>query len=274
MKNYLLIISMLFTISAKSQYWQEDNTLNRGTQFYYANGNLGYSVRTANGGGWAFQLVDGNNVAYQHVAYPTGYTGIFTTNPFAQLTVNGDIGISNASIPMGLMTEVGGTTPLLNMSVNFRESNKNNAYEGAAFRIDTRTENTNLFQWLARPANSGTETVLMTLTNDGFLGIGTVEPTSILTVDGNIKAEEIKIEVANAPDYVFEDAYVLQSLAEVKDYIKKNKHLPEVPPAVEMETNGVSLGEMNMLLLKKIEELTLHIIRQEERIIELENKIE
>ena len=47
-------------------------------------------------------------------------------------------------------------------------------------------------------------------------------------------------------------------------YIKSNKHLPEVPSAKEMEANGVQLGEMNMLLLKKIEELTLYVIELKE----------
>jgi hypothetical protein len=62
------------------------------------------------------------------------------------------------------------------------------------------------------------------------------------------------------PDYVFNDDYKLFSLAEIKTYIDKNKHLPEVLSAKEMEANGVNLGEMNMLLLKKIEELTLFVI--------------
>ena len=75
------------------------------------------------------------------------------------------------------------------------------------------------------------------------------------------------------PDYVFEPTYDLKPLAEIETYIKENKHLPEVPSAKEMEKNGVQLGEMNMLLLKKIEELTLHIIEQNKRIETLESKL-
>jgi hypothetical protein len=55
----------------------------------------------------------------------------------------------------------------------------------------------------------------------------------------------------------------LPSLTEIENYIKANKHLPEVPSAKEMETNGINLSEMNMLLLKKVEELTLHLIEQQ-----------
>jgi hypothetical protein len=65
---------------------------------------------------------------------------------------------------------------------------------------------------------------------------------------------------AMVPDYVFEKNYNLRPLAEVENYINQNKHLPEVPAAKEMEANGVNLGEMNMLLLKKVEELTLYVI--------------
>jgi hypothetical protein len=62
-------------------------------------------------------------------------------------------------------------------------------------------------------------------------------------------------------------------LAEIETYIKENKHLPEVPSAKEMEKNGVQLGEMNMLLLKKVEELTLYVIEQNKEIKELKNEI-
>ena len=85
-------------------------------------------------------------------------------------------------------------------------------------------------------------------------------------VDGDIKSEEITIDIVNGPDYVFEPDYELLSLKEIKDYISKNKHLPEVPSAKEMERDGVALGDMSMLLLKKVEELTLHQIKLMERI--------
>jgi hypothetical protein len=62
------------------------------------------------------------------------------------------------------------------------------------------------------------------------------------------------------PDYVFESSYKLPPLEEVSSFINKNKHLPEVSSASTMEENGINLGEMNMLLLKKVEELTLYMI--------------
>jgi hypothetical protein len=116
--------------------------------------------------------------------------------------------------------------------------------------------------------------------NNGNVGIGTTSPTKKLTVNGAIYGKEILVDTnVPGPDYVFEKDYDLPSLEEVKSYIEKNKHLPEVPSAKEMEANGINVGEMNMILLKKVEELTLYVIElkkeneaQNEMITELKKK--
>jgi predicted RNA-binding protein with TRAM domain len=102
------------------------------------------------------------------------------------------------------------------------------------------------------------------INNLGNVGVGTTDPKGYkLAIAGKAVAEEVTVKLqASWPDYVFNSDYNLLSLEEIKAYIDKNKHLPEVPSAKEMEANGVQLGEMNMLLLKKIEELTLHLIEQ------------
>ena len=97
---------------------------------------------------------------------------------------------------------------------------------------------------------------------------------ALLTLDGRIRTEEIKVEIINGPDYVFEPDYPLKTLKETKEYILAHKHLPEIPSAKEMENNGVDLGDMNMRLLKKIEELTLYQIELLERLEMAESKIE
>ncbi len=95
----------------------------------------------------------------------------------------------------------------------------------------------------------------------GDVGIGTAAPDAKLTVKGTVHAEEVKVDLSvPGPDYVFEKDYPLASLDEVAKYIGQNKHLPDVPSAKEMEENGVDLGEMDMILLRKIEELTLYVI--------------
>lgn len=95
----------------------------------------------------------------------------------------------------------------------------------------------------------------------GKVGINTSTPDDALTVKGRIHAEEVKIDLAvPAPDYVFKKEYTLKSLEEVQNYIQKHGHLPNIPSAKEMETNGIELGIMEMKLLEKIEELTLYLI--------------
>ncbi len=108
------------------------------------------------------------------------------------------------------------------------------------------------------------------MTANERVGIGTSDPESKLAVDGNIRAKEIKVmEVIGAPDYVFEADYKLRTLEATKAYIEENKHLPEIPSAAEMEVNGIDLGDMNMRLLKKIEELTLYMIEINKQVQEL-----
>ncbi|SMC75173.1 hypothetical protein [Pedobacter africanus] len=104
---------------------------------------------------------------------------------------------------------------------------------------------------------------------NGNVGIGTATPDSKLAVNGNIRAHEIKVETANWPDYVFAKDYELPTLQETEKHIKTKGHLPGIPSAAEVKANGIDLGEMNAKLLQKIEELTLHLIRQQKEIEQL-----
>jgi hypothetical protein len=106
----------------------------------------------------------------------------------------------------------------------------------------------------------------MRITTSGNVGIGTTSPTEKLSVNGKIRAKEVIVETTGWSDHVFADSYQLQSLAEVEQHIKTEKHLPGVPSAQEVAERGVSVGDMQAILLAKIEELTLHVIQQEKRL--------
>jgi len=110
------------------------------------------------------------------------------------------------------------------------------------------------------------------LHDNGNVGIGTKNPQSKLAVNGTITAKGVKLTLAGWPDYVFGKDYNLMPLSELEQFITENSHLPEVPSAAEVEINGIQLGEMNAILLKKIEELTLYILQMEKRLSEMEAK--
>jgi hypothetical protein len=102
-------------------------------------------------------------------------------------------------------------------------------------------------------------------------GSGKVASGYLLSVVGKVMAEEVRVELNGTwPDYVFASDYQLMKLAELKKYIKANKHLPEIPAAEEMKA-GIEMGKMNKLLMQKVEELTLYVIQLSEAIEELKN---
>jgi len=105
------------------------------------------------------------------------------------------------------------------------------------------------------------------------VGIGTTTPDEKLTVKGKIHTQEVRVDMTGplVPDYVFSNDYKLKPLQEVENYINKNKHLPEIPSASDIEKNGLMLAEMNMALLKKMEEMTLYIIEMKKENESLKN---
>ncbi len=118
---------------------------------------------------------------------------------------------------------------------------------------------------------SGVSQVRMAIDKFGKVGIGTENvPTDFkLGVAGKIIAEELKVQLqvqGSWPDYVFKNEYQLPSLQEVEQQIQEKGHLANMPSACEVEENGIEVGEMNRLLLEKIEELTLYTIDQQKQL--------
>ncbi len=179
-----------------------------------------------------------------------GNIGIGTNNPSERLTVNGNIKMLGSNKNM--------------------EWSTSNWGEGFGHKIYSKDPGGKTLLNIAARHNTKSWTDLMTFTSDGKIGIGTTNPDMKLTVKGNIHAEEVKIDLnVPVPDYVFKSDYNLRSIEEVESFIKEHSHLPEIPSAREFSENGVMLAEMNMNLLKKIEELTLYTIQQHREIEEL-----
>ncbi|GHE75724.1 hypothetical protein [Roseivirga thermotolerans] len=92
--------------------------------------------------------------------------------------------------------------------------------------------------------------------------------TGKMIVDNDIESKKVKVTATpgSVPDYVFAIDYNLMSLSEVEEFIKANSHLPNIPNAKAIETNGQDVGDLQLKLLEKIEELTLHMIEMEKTI--------
>ena len=84
-----------------------------------------------------------------------------------------------------------------------------------------------------------------------------------MRVDGTIKASLINVVTNVWADDVFEKDYALPNTTEIEKYINENGHLPGVPSAQQVTTEGIDVAEMSAALLRKIEELTLIVQNKE-----------
>lgn len=202
-----------------------------------------------------------------------GNVGIGTTNPSEKLDVNGNINVvrvksstaifnSNSrnslnSFNTGQDPNLSGGWIAADFGGNDNASDRLVVGTGFGGKVVIGTHNFNLTQW-------GGDILISP--NGGNVAIGTTSAREKLSVNGKIRAHEIKVEIQNWPDYVFLKGYEKASLKDIKRYIDTYGHLPEVPSAEEVKEKGASLGEINKVLLKKIEELTLHLIEKEDEI--------
>jgi len=146
-------------------------------------------------------------------------------------------------------------------------------YPTGEWGIEYFNEGLNFWK-VASATNPGANYCLF-LRNDGNVGIGTPETYDYkLAIAGRVICEELKVKlIEDWPDYVFDKNHNLPSLQDVNKFISEHKHLPDVPSSQEVKENGVNIGEMNAVLLKKVEELTLYVIAMEKEMEQLKAQI-
>ncbi|MFD0749239.1 flagellar export protein FliJ [Mucilaginibacter calamicampi] len=296
-KFFLCILAAVLTLPAFAQWTTS------GTDIYNSNtGNVGVGTNTpprkltvSNNGNEGLEIGPGNLVGDPSNAVTSVYynrnAGAFIDNvqmasshsfaisgvtPSMHINSSGKVGIGTTS-PSEKLTIVGnsefkGSAPYLALT--------SSSWSGPAYLqtgVDaTGATNGNYFGFL-NPAGKGFSfsqygvVKLIIDPTNGNVGIGTtyVPNDYKLAVNGAAIATSMNVMPSGSwPDFVFLKDYKLPTLAEVKTYIDKNRHLPDMPSANDVHTNGVDLGEMNRLLLKKVEELTLYLIKKDEQVKE------
>lgn len=114
---------------------------------------------------------------------------------------------------------------------------------------------------------------------EGRVGINVPDVNRIplghsLSVFGGIMTDKVTIKsYSQWHDYVFDAGYHLMPLTELRAYIANHHHLPEVPSTEDVIANGVEIGEMQGILLKKIEELTLYTIQLQEQLEQVQKQL-
>jgi len=225
----------------------------------------------------------------------SGNVGVGITNPQSLMHVNGEVrskrnwitedGLRAVEIaPTGIYTGVGNWTPTAR-SIHYEIAGGWDLSQIQIRAGGSSLKNTIRLQtdWNGTGEDGkggvyfglrSTDTHVML--SNGNVGFGTLNPKERLSVRGKILAEEIRVTTATSdwPDYVFNKDYQLMPLDSLANFIKINGHLPEMPTANEVAGNGVQLGEMVNKLLKKNEELTLHLIEKDKKIAQQEKTLE
>lgn len=200
----------------------------------------GSGIRVVNGSGWGGEIL------------PTGHheTLSFTTN----------LSYSGSGSPEGNMNYIKGSGSWASGGALLYLKSNSNTSRGLYFYTAEESTGAGTAAVLTerfRIQHGGVASFLNT-----SVGIGTTNPGAKLAVNGDIKTKEIVVTDSSEewPDYVFDPDYPLPGIDQVDEFIRREGHLPGIPSAEQIQESGQNLGEIQVLLLKKIEELTLYVI--------------
>jgi hypothetical protein len=213
----------------------------------------------------------GNYVAFGHPGVSEDFIG-YKNNTFYFKDSPGGGDISDPNMVIGGNVGIGTTSPLRQLQIS-------SDINGIGFDAATSSPDAGVIRFgdntgwklhfgrsretMGGQLNTGATGALMTIVDNGNVGIGTTNPGGFrLAVEGKIGAREVVVTTTSPwPDFVFHEDYNLPSLEELEQNIKESGQLPGIPSAEQVKKSGISLGEMQSKLLQKIEELTLHMIK-------------
>lgn len=223
---------------------------------------INYSGRDFAIGGWSKTANNWMGAAL-FINSDNGNVGIGTTNPTSRLHIDGAtttnvISLAEGSTYLGSLGRGATVTGAWSQYPGILAL----TYQGRDFAIGG---------W-GKTANNWMGAALFINSDSGNVGIGTTAPDAKLTVLGNIHSREVKVSVDAGADFVFKEEYKLRPLEDVAAFIRSENHLPDIASAEEMKKNGMELGQMNVKLLQKIEELTLYMIDMKKQLENVEKE--
>jgi len=216
----------------------------------------------------------------------TGFTGIGTQTPGAPLEIKkgaGNVRTKNILLKLSNQWANGGQNE---PSIMFSNGNSTDPKDVSYWTIGARVSGDDVLKTpqtfkisFKSPKDAIEKEFFSVDSYEGRVKIGDVQTQYDgykLFVEQGILTEKVKVAVKDSKDWydnVFDTDYRLMSLNKLEKFIQDNKHLPDMPSTAEVMNDGLDLGKMNGLLLKKVEELTLHLINQQKEIEELKTQV-
>lgn len=207
---------------------------------------------------------------------PSGKVGIGTTTPTQRLEVVGNILINNGVLTSTRTDSIGKIGGYISL-INPLKTGPAQGQRWSIFNMSGDGYGNSLQFWnydFKECTAGGMCASRFTIMDDGKVGINTSKPQTELAVRGTITAMKVKVTTLGWADFVFDKDYILPSLAELERQIVKNKHLPGIPAAADIEKEGLDIGDMQKMHMQKIEELTLYVIQQDKEIKQLKEMVQ
>jgi len=198
------------------------------------------------------------------IVAPTFKLHVVGVTDIASIVAQSSVALADADRAVGFFRMVNtGVTPNETYNIAFRKfAGIFQCLQSAS--VAGATVNISLFDYTAKSLKFGGNGLTDVLfSNSGYVGIGTTiaPPAGVkLAVNGKVNCKEVEVTNTGWSDFVFNKDYKLRSLDEVSAFVSKNNHLPDVPSESEVLAKGTNLGQMDAILLQKIEELTLYMI--------------